>query len=136
MTGHNPPKKKPTGSYSVGYAKPPKSGQFAPGQSGNTKGRPAGRLSLNALLLEEIARIVKVKVGEEVVHMDKERALLRMLIDAAIMGDIAAARLVLALRDRAQADMDVAPDSEPPLTADELAVLKMMTKPSGGKGDA
>jgi hypothetical protein len=128
MTANNTPKKKPTGNYAVGYAKPPKSGRFAPGRSGNVNGRPKGRPSLGELLLEEIARVAKVKVGDDIVPMDKERALLRKLIDAGIMGDIAAARLVLSLRDRAQADVDVAPEPETPLTADELAVLKVISK--------
>ena len=56
MTANSMPKKKPTGDYPVGYAKTPKSGQFAPGQSGNIKGRPKGRPSPSELLLEEIAR--------------------------------------------------------------------------------
>jgi hypothetical protein len=32
--------KKATGASEVGYGKPPKDGQFKPGQSGNPKGRP------------------------------------------------------------------------------------------------
>jgi hypothetical protein len=77
------------------------------------------------------SRIVKVKVGDQVLQIDKERALMRTLIDAGIRGDIGAARLVLALRDRAQAYLDVAPDAETPLTEEELEVLKLMTKQSG-----
>jgi Family of unknown function (DUF5681) len=122
-------KKKPTSGYAVGYAKPPISGQFVKNASGNSKGRPKGRPSLHEILLEEIARIVKVKVGDQVLSIDKERAMLRGLIDKSVMGNIEAARCVLALRARAQAEMEVAPLQEPPLTADELAVLKMMTKP-------
>jgi hypothetical protein len=128
MTGNSSPKKKPTGGYPVGFAKPPKATQFQPGQSGNPKGRPKGRPSLDDLLLEEIARVVKVKVGDQIISMDKERALLRKLIDMAIMGDISAARLVLARRDHAQAEMDAAPDAQAPLTEEELEVLKMMAK--------
>ena len=73
---------------------------------------------------------MKVKVGDDVVHMDKERAPNRKLIDMGISGDIAAARLVLSRLDRAQADMDVAHDKDTPLTQEELEVLKMMTKPA------
>ncbi len=131
MTGNSSPKKKPVGGYPVGYAKPPKATQFQPGQSGNLKGRPKGRPSLDELLLEEMARIVKVKVGDQITSMDKERALHRKLIDMGIMGDIAAARLVLSRRDRAQAAMDAAPDVEAPLTEEELDVLKMIAKQPG-----
>jgi hypothetical protein len=131
MTANSSPKKKPVGGYPVGYAKPPKTTQFQPGQSGNLKGRPKGRPSLDELLLEEMARIVKVKVGDQITSMDKERALHRKLIDMGIMGDIAAARLVLSRRDRAQAAMDAAPDVEAPLTEEELDVLKMIAKQPG-----
>ena len=131
MTGNSSSKKKPVGGYPVGYAKPPKATQFQPGQSGNLKGRPKGRPSLDELLLEEIARIVKVKVGDQIFSMDKERALLRKLIDMGIMGDISAARLVLSRRDHAQAAMDAAPNAEAPLTEEELDVLKMIAKQPG-----
>jgi len=36
--------------YEVGYGKPPKHGQFKPGQSGNPKGRPKGRKNFPVLL--------------------------------------------------------------------------------------
>ena len=55
-------------------AQPPKATQFQPGCSGNREGRPKGRPSLNEIILEEGARIAKVKVGEKVLHIDKDRA--------------------------------------------------------------
>ena len=54
------------------------------GQFGNPNGRPEGRPSLDEMLLEEIARVVKVKVGDNVVKIDKERALIRGLLDLAV----------------------------------------------------
>jgi Family of unknown function (DUF5681) len=36
------PKRAPTGNYAVGYARPPKRGQFEPGTSGNPSGRRRG----------------------------------------------------------------------------------------------
>ena len=74
MSASKPPKRAPTGDYPVGYAKPPKATQFQPKQSGNPSGRPKGRPSLNEIILEEGARIAKVKVGEKVLHIDKDRA--------------------------------------------------------------
>jgi len=61
---------------------------------------PRGRPSLDEILLEEIARVVKVKVGDNVVKIDKERALIRGLRDLAVEGDVKAARLVIDLRTR------------------------------------
>jgi hypothetical protein len=131
MTANNLPKKKPTGGYSVGYAKPPKATQFQPKQSGNLNGRPKGRPSLNELVLEEIARLVKFKVGDQVVHIDKERGMLRMMFDAGLKGDFHAARFSLSLVDRAKAALEFAPDPQTPLTEEELEVLKMMAKKPG-----
>ena len=44
--------------------------------------------------------MVKVKVGDNVVKIDKERALIRGLLDLAVEGDVKAARLVIDLRAR------------------------------------
>jgi hypothetical protein len=131
MTAHKPSKKGPVGAYAVGYAKPPKATQFQPGQSGNSRGRPRGRPSLDEILLEEIARMIKVKIGDGVVQIDKERALLRRLVDLALAGDVRAAHLILDLRARAQATIETAPDPETPLTEEELEVLKIMAKKPG-----
>jgi hypothetical protein len=74
----------------------PKETQFPPGQSGNPAGRPRGRPSLDELLLEEAARIVKLQVGDKVTHMDRDRALMRKLFDMALQGKVPAIQLVLA----------------------------------------
>lgn len=131
MTANNPSNKGPDDADAVGYRKPPKANQFQPGQSGNPNGRPKGRRSLDEILLEEIARVVKVKVGDNVVKIDKERALLRKLVDLALQGDVKAARLVLDLRARAQATLEATADPETPLTEEELEVLKIMAKKTG-----
>jgi hypothetical protein len=72
----NKPKKAPKGDYAIGYARPPKANQFQPGQSGNLGGRPRGRPSLDELMLEEAARVVKFKAADKIMHMDRDRALL------------------------------------------------------------
>lgn len=131
MTAAKPAKKGPVDAYAVGYGKPPKANQFPPGQSGNPKGRPKGRPSLDQILLEEIARMIKVKVGDQVVQIDKERALMRKLLDLALQGDVKAARLVIDLRARAEATMEATADLETPLTEEELEVLKIMAKKTG-----
>ena len=46
-------KKHPAGkAYEVGYGKPPKSGQFKPGQSGNPNGRPRAKKDVRSILHE------------------------------------------------------------------------------------
>ena len=126
------PKKAPTGDYAVGYARPPKANQFQPGQSGNPAGRPRGRPSLDQLLLEEAARIVKFQAGGKVMHMDRDRALMRKLFDTALQGNLRAIQLVSERLRQAQAALGAKADPEAPLTEEEIALLEMMSKSSGG----
>lgn len=126
------PKKTPRGDYAVGYARPPKGRQFKPGQSGNPGGRPRGRPSFDELLLEETARIVRFKAGDKIVHMDRDRALVRKLVDLALQGDLRALRLVAERLREAQAAHAAKGEPEAPLTDGEIAVLEMMSKTAGG----
>jgi hypothetical protein len=125
------PKKAQTGDYPVGYARPPKATQFQPGQSGNPAGRPRGRPSLDELFLEEAARIVKVKFGDKIEHIDRDRALLRKLFDMALLGKVPAIHLVLARLAQAQAALIAKGDPEAPMTEEEIALLAMMSRASG-----
>ena len=127
----NKPKKTPTGDYAVGYARPPKGTQFQPGQSGNTAGRPRGRPSLDELLLEEAARVVKLQVGDKVMHIDKDRALMRKLFDMALHGKVPAIQLVLARLAQAQAALIAKAEPQAEMTEAEIALLKMLSKTPG-----
>jgi hypothetical protein len=121
--------------YAVGYCKPPASGQFKPGHSGNPNGRPKDRPSLDQLLLEEAARLVKWEINGEIMHFSKERLIIRKLIDLARGGSVAAARLFLDMRTRAEQGMEAAPAPEEPLTADELDALKIIMNKAEKKND-
>jgi Family of unknown function (DUF5681) len=119
-----PPKKKPTGSYPVGYCRPPKN-QFAKGASGNPSGLPKGLPSPQQILIEEAARLVKVKIGDKTFEMTKLRGQLRKLLDIGMGGNLGAIRLSLAYLSPAHAELaGAAPDIEPPLTEAEIAVFK------------
>ena len=47
--------------YKVGYGKPPKSGQFKRGKSGNPKGRPKGSQKLATDLAAELNEQITVR---------------------------------------------------------------------------
>lgn len=88
---------------SVGYGKPPKSGQFKRGRSGNPAGRPKKQPTplaekINDVLFApmEYRERGKVKVGT------RHELGIRMQVDRAAAGDIAAAENVLRIRERAE----------------------------------
>jgi Family of unknown function (DUF5681) len=121
------------GDYQVGYGRPPKSGQFQPGESGNPNGRPKGRPSLHEVILEEAARIARVKVGDKIERIDKDRAAIRRLFDLGLHGNVPALRYATSLLAQAQAALVETADPEAPLTEEELAVLTLLSKTSGAK---
>ena len=127
----NKPKKTPKGDYAVGYARPPKATQFQPGQSGNLAGRPRGRPSLDELFLEEAARIVKVKAGDKIEHMDRDRALLRKLFDMGLLGKIQAIQFAIERLARAQAALIAKAEPQAEMTEAEIALLAMISKMPG-----
>jgi hypothetical protein len=93
--------------------------------------RPRGRPSLDELMLEEAARVVKFQAGDKIMHMDRDRALMRKLFDMALNGKVPAIQLVIARLAQAQAALSVKADPEAPLTEEEIAILAMMPKMSG-----
>jgi hypothetical protein len=125
------PKKAPKGDYKVGYGKPPEATQFQPGQSGNPAGRALGRPSFDELLLEEAARLVTFKAGDKVIHMDRDRAVVRKLMELALQGNLRALQLVVDRLKQAQTLHAAKADTEAPLTEEEIALLKMMPDTAG-----
>jgi len=131
MTAHDPSHDKPPKDYRVGYCNPPKSGQFKPGQKANPHGRPKGQPSQEQILLEEAARLVKIKIGDEVKHVTKERAIIRRLMDMAALGNMAAARIYFSMRERAQIAMEVTPETA--TSEQDLAILQAFLDRNHGK---
>lgn len=88
--------------YEVGYAKPPASTRFKPGQSGNPKGRPRGsknkkpRLNeerFKEIILAEAYRTIKVYDGDRKVTIPMAQAVVRALAVNAAKGQHRAQRL-------------------------------------------
>jgi hypothetical protein len=90
-------------SYEIGYGKPPASGRFRAGVSGNPKGRPKRRPTL---LAERIKSVLNAPIeyrerGRTKVATYRELSL-KMLVDKAIGGDLDAAELALKILARAE----------------------------------
>lgn len=87
-------------SYEVGYKKPPKSGQFKPGQSGNPRGRPRGTKNLATDLQEELSAKIIVREGDNQETISKQRALVKALSARALQGDIRAINTLVRMIER------------------------------------
>lgn len=99
-----------TGDYEVGYGKPPASGRFRKGASGNPAGRPRKRAAqdnvghassattlTHQMILEEAHRPVKVRQGDTVTEMSSAKAAFLGLQKNALAGSRLAQRDYLAL---------------------------------------
>jgi hypothetical protein len=87
----------------IGYGKPPLSGRFRPGVSGNPSGRPKRKPN-------PFAESIKTALNRPLKYRERERTKiatfrevsLAMLVDKAASGDIEAAKLILKIRAHAE----------------------------------
>jgi hypothetical protein len=108
--------------YKIGYAKPPKSGQFKRGKSGNPKGRPKGSLKLAIDLAAELNEQITVREDGRARRVSKQRALIKSLMAKALQGDIRANAAILALYARVLTDL---PDDQESVVHDnELQIVR------------
>jgi hypothetical protein len=131
MATAKPPK--PPGKYDVGYGRPPVHSQFQTGQSGNPAGRRKGQPTPNEIFVKEAARLVKIKRGDTVETITKFEAIVRRLLQLAMEGDIAAARLVLFALAQNALDPSAGPEDETTNLAlsampDDETLRRMMTR--------
>jgi hypothetical protein len=89
------PKNEPP--YENGYGKPPVSGRFKKGQSGNPKGRPKGSKNLAAIIQRESRRPVRVTGPGGSRLVTRLEATVIQLGNKAVQGDIRSQREYLSL---------------------------------------
>ncbi len=101
--------------YDVGYRRPPKSGQFKKGHSGNPKGRPRASKNVGTMLEEVFFRKITITENGSKRDVTMLEAILRQLANGAVKGELRSMDRVLKLipllqehRSKAEAEVDSA----------------------------
>jgi Family of unknown function (DUF5681) len=106
----------------VGYGRPPKASRFAPGKSGNPRGRPKGSRPVGAILDGIMSQKVTVSEGGRTRRVSRLEVMLLRLANDAARGDARVTKLLLELKDRYGQPIDGGGQSEE-LSSDDLKIL-------------
>jgi hypothetical protein len=103
--------------YKIGYGKPPKSGQFKPGKSGNPKGRPKGAKNFATILARELDKPIYIVEDGRRRRASRREVIVLQLIKRANAGDLKASLELIKLETQfsgssAHPGADPAPDRE------------------------
>jgi hypothetical protein len=91
------------GGYEIGYGKPPISGTFKTGVSGNPSGRPKMPSDFGAKVVKELnSKLIITENGKRKV-ITKDEALVKQTVNRALSGNLQAMRLVIELRGQERA---------------------------------
>jgi hypothetical protein len=90
-----------TDDYEVGYGKPPKSGQFTKGVSGNPKGRPKKPLDFDHELIRESESSVIINENGKRRRISKHGVVVKQMMKQAMTGSAQAQRTYFSLRQQA-----------------------------------
>lgn len=106
----------------VGYGRPPKATRFAPGRSGNPRGRPKGSRSVGAILNGVMSQKVTVSEGGRTRRVSRLEVMLLRLANDAARGDARVTKLLLELNDHYGQPIEGGGQSEE-LSSDDLKIL-------------
>jgi len=109
--------------YTVGYGRPPKQSRFKPGQSGNPRGRPAGRANARTTVVRVLAEPIIVREGEDTRTMSKLEAVIQAQAAKAMKGDARSAAFVFKVASQTGLFAEVEADTPTPLPAEDRAVI-------------
>jgi hypothetical protein len=85
----------PDGSYVVGKNRPPVTTRFAPGDGRERGRRPKGTKNLKTDFAEELASKIPLKENGKRMHVTKQRAMVKVLLDNATKGQNRAIEITL-----------------------------------------
>ena len=76
--------------YETGYRRPPESGRFKKGKSGNPKGRPKGSSNFLTLLEQELSQSIVVNENGKKKTITRMQAMVKRIVAGALQGDLKA----------------------------------------------
>ncbi|WP_371225363.1 DUF5681 domain-containing protein [Roseovarius sp. 2305UL8-3] len=120
-------------SYDVGYGKPPKSGQFQKGKSGNPRGRPKGARGLKTDLKAELGERVTITENGRTRKLTKQQLMVKQLTAKAVKGDMRAISKLAELAISLLGPDDEIPVSTSRLLPEDDAILQQFLERQGGK---
>lgn len=103
--------------YEVGYRKPPKAGQFKKGESGNPRGRPKVRPTLERMVEELLAQTMVIAIDGKQQRVTRDKALLMSAFAKALKGDSRSIKFLTDIIARR-------PASEPPNNFVSIRLVK------------
>jgi Family of unknown function (DUF5681) len=118
------------GSYKIGKGKPSPDHYFPKGKSGNPKGRPKGKRSINTQAKAIFDVKVPVKVNGETRMLDATGVMLTKLYELGAKGKLAAIAQVLAIQ-RERYPEAASPAASNPLSSDELSLIDAILTEAG-----
>ena len=74
-------------AYEIGYKRPPKSGQFKKGRSGNPKGRPKGSNNFLTILEQELGQSIVVNENGRKKKITRLQAMVKRMVAGALQGE-------------------------------------------------
>jgi hypothetical protein len=77
-------------SYDIGYRRPPETGRFKKGKSGNPKGRPKGSTNFLTILEQELSQSIVVNENGKKKTMTRMQAMVKRIVAGALQGDLKA----------------------------------------------
>ncbi len=106
----------------VGPGRPPRHSRYRPGQSGNPRGRPKGRLNLNTVINRALRKTITITERGRARRLTKLEAIITALVHHGLKGDHKSTELLL--RIAAAAEIDVSDKTSftdvPPPSKDSL----------------
>lgn len=114
--------------YETGYMKPPKSGQFQPGQSGNPKGRPSGSKNIYKLLDDIVNEKIQMTKNGKPVKISKKQAMLLQATNKAVQGDLKALQTLLPVMAEADNKNEELAKAATAIRQDDIEILKQYLK--------